>query len=106
MIPLVKGNTKPDLALALRRGGVAVPLAGVTSVTFKMKKPSGAVLTKSMAITDAVKGKVSLSWGEGDLDESGKCLGEVVVDFGSGAVQNSKYAIEVYVRDEFQENLG
>ena len=105
MIVLVKGNTKPDLVLALRRGGVAVPLTGAT-VTFKLKKPSGAILTKAMTVSDALKGKVALSWGSGDLDESGACIGEVVVDYGAGAVQNSKYAIEVYVRDEFQENLG
>lgn len=105
MIVLVKGNTKPDLLLQLKRGGVAVPLDGA-SVTFKMKKPSGNVLTKAMSVTDAAKGKVACSWGLGDLDESGECLGEVQVDFGSGAVQNSKYALQLYVRDEFQENLG
>lgn len=106
MIVLVKNNTKPDLTLVLKRGGVAVNLTGAT-IAFKLKKPSGATLTKSMTIQgDPIKGKVACSWGAGDLDEAGEHTGEVVVTFSGGAVQNSKYALPVYVRAEFQENIG
>jgi hypothetical protein len=106
VIVLVKNNTKPDLTIALKRGGVKVDLTGAT-INFKLKKPSGAVLIKAMVLVGAAtNGKVALSWGAGDLDEAGECQAEIQVTYGDGAVQNSKYAIPVYVRDEFQEKLG
>jgi hypothetical protein len=105
MIVLVQNDTKPDLLLKLRSGGGPVNLTGA-SVTLSIRKPSGAVLSKSAAISgSATAGTVTVGWGDGDLDEVGPHTADVVVDFGAGAVQTSKYAIEMYVREKFQEQI-
>lgn len=101
-IVLVKNNRKPDLEFTLKKRGVAVDLTGAT-VAFKLRKPSGAIVVKAASVATPANGRIVIAWGAGDLDEQGECLGEVAITFAGGLVQNSKYAIEIYVRDEYEE---
>jgi hypothetical protein len=103
VITLVQNNTKPDLELNLKARRKAFDLTGAT-VQFKLKKPSGAILTKAATISEpATLGRIVVAFGVGDLDEAGECLGEVVVTKTGNIIQNSKYAIPIYVRREYEE---
>lgn len=103
MIVLVVGNTKPDINLQLRSAGVPVDLTDAVSVALTVKKPSGLIIALALSITDVLKGKVSGNFAPGDLNEEGRCYGELVVDWGAGDVQNAREPFEFYVRREFAE---
>jgi hypothetical protein len=106
MILLVQNDTKPDLLLRLRSGGKPVPLDGVESITFSLRKPSGAVIDKPATVFGLpANGQAAVPWGTGDLDEAGDHVADVVIVYTGGARQTSKYAIPVYVREKFQENV-
>lgn len=103
MIVLVVGNTKPDINLQVRRAGVPVDLTDALTVSFRLKKPSGVIVEIVLSVTDVANGKVSGNFSPGDLNEGGLCYGELVIDWGSGEIQNSRDPFEVYVRPEFAE---
>lgn len=102
MIRLVVGNTRPSLNFQCVAGNRPINLTGAT-VQFKLKKPDGVVVTRSLTVVDAPNGRVSGNFGVGDLDQSGTQYGELQITFVDGGVQNAEEPFELIVRPEFFE---
>jgi len=98
----VIGDTKPDIVLDLEQDGEPLDLTDAT-VVFRLQKPSGAVVERTLTVTSAAAGRCEGSFGIGDLDETGRMEAEVVITYSGGDVQHTEDAIPVYVRDEYQE---
>lgn len=106
MIELVVGNTKPNITIVLQRGGEPFPLSLNHIVTLKFRKPvSGTIVSIVLTKADLPNAVCVGNFGIGDLSEPGDILGEVVVDDGSGGVQNAKDAVRIVVRPEYGEVL-
>jgi hypothetical protein len=108
VIPVyINGNTGPELQFRVRKGGKAQDLTGKT-VSVKWKRPDASTFTKATSVVDAAKGIVKHSFTTGDLevggsDVNGVYVGECVVDFGGGVVQNGYEPLYLSVRAEFAE---
>lgn len=106
MISLVVGDTKPDLSFSIRRGGVDITDdPSITAVEFRLRKPSGIVLTK--ALTKVTVGDGTKRWegnfGTGDIDFTADGFGEVVVFFGATNPQHGRDPFRIVVRGEYRE---
>jgi hypothetical protein len=103
MLDYVKNDTKPDFRFEIERENEAVPLAAAVSVTFKLYKPSGAVVARTCAVVgDGSTGAVVGTWTPGDLNESGEMYGDVSIDWGGGNVEHGLAPVRVRVREEGQ----
>lgn len=69
----------------LYNDGTAINLTTASTINMFMRL-SGSVSfqTFSLAITDAVNGKVSLTWASGDLQTSGTYIAEIQISFTGG----------------------
>jgi len=104
VISYTVNDTAPVLSFILQQDGIVIDLTTALSVQFKLLKPSGAVVTKTMTIDVApTTGRVSLSWGVGELSEAGTCYGEVFITWPSSVIQHGEYRLPVYVRAEYGE---
>lgn len=103
MIPYVIGDTKPDLNFQLVKDDGITPLPSVDTVSFRLRKPSGEVLTKALTVADAVQQRWVGNFTAGELDEQGEMFGELVVTFADGNVQHSESPVAVFVRAEYTE---
>lgn len=103
MIRYVIGDQKPDLVFQLVQEDGVTPLSSIASCTFKLRKPSGAVLSKSLSLADGTTQRWEGSFGVGEVNESGEMLAELVAVDATGKTQHSIDAIPVYVRPEFVE---
>lgn len=102
MLRYTKGDTKPDYTFLVQRNGDPVDLTDAQSVQFKLSKPSGAVVTRVLAIVgSAVDGEATGTWAAGDLDEAGEMWGDVVITWNGGDVQHGQDPVRVLVREEF-----
>lgn len=106
MISLVIGDTKPDLSFSIQRGGVDITDdVTISGAEFRLRKPSGVVLTRVLALVTRSDG--SKRWegnfGASDLDFTGDSFGEVVVFFGSANPQHGRDPFRVIVRGEYRE---
>ena len=81
-----KGDTSPDYTGQLKSNGVPKNATGAT-LELHFKKPSGTVLTKAGAWTDASVGTYSSTWATGDLNEAGAWQMEPKVTFSNGKIQ-------------------
>lgn len=104
MLVYTVGDTKPDLIFELQADGDALNLSGA-NVTFTLRKPSGAIVTRPLTVTNVATARVEGSFAYGDLDESSDdpMMGEITVDWGSSLIQHSQEPVEVYVRPEYTE---
>ena len=108
MIRLIVGDDKPDLVFEIERDGVfgSALTDEIESVAFKLRKPSGAIVTVSMVLVDADLTKYVGSFAPGDLDEAqpnSPQYGECIVDFVDGSTQHAERPFEIFVRDEYED---
>lgn len=108
MITLVVGDTKPDLSFSIQRGGLDITDDNtITAVEFRLRKPSGVVITK--VLTKVTRGDGTKRWegnfGVGDIDFTSDSFGEVVVFFGATNPQHGRDPFRVVVRGEYREPL-
>lgn len=59
-------------------------LAGYSSINYKIKKPSGSIITKPCEVEDEANGIVYYDTIDGDFDEAGPYLIQINVIFTSG----------------------
>lgn len=98
----INADTAPTYEFRLRRGGAAVDITGAT-ILFKALLGDGATtVSKSMSVTDGEEGKCTVTFAATDLDVNGYAYGEIEVTFADATVQHVKFAIEFYVRDEYE----
>ena len=77
-----RGSLEKPMTLTLTdASGAAVPLTGATGAQLRWRDQSGTVRTKTITISDAAAGKVSVSWDPGETDIVGLCEGEVIVTY-------------------------
>lgn len=106
MIELVVNNTKPDVTIVLERGGKPFTLGPSHIVTLRFRKPvTGTVVTVPLTVIDQAAAICVGNFGLGDLNEAGEIRGEIVVDDGSGGIQNAKEPLRIIVRPEYGEVL-
>lgn len=83
-----EGDIGTILRATIKNDGAVVDISGATTLEIKLKKPSGAVLTKTgILVTDGTDGQVQYITISGDLDESSetevwKIQGHVVTPAG------------------------
>lgn len=67
-----KADTGSEIRLTVQDGGTAVDLTGATTLTIKLKKPSGTVVSKTATVVgDATAGVIRCYTAATDLDEVG-----------------------------------
>lgn len=71
------GDTKPDLTVQLV-AEEGFSLVGSTLV-FKLRKPSGTVVNKSVTVEDLSTLQLKIEWVLSDLNELGTYRGEIIV---------------------------
>ena len=76
-------------------------LAGYSSMTYKIKKPSGTIVTKPCIPEDEANGIVYYDTVDGDLNEVGPYLIQIDVKFSSGN-KNLSVTKSFIVYDEFK----
>jgi hypothetical protein len=96
-----QNDTRPDFFFNVEREGAPVDLTSAVKVEFKLKKPSGGIVTRQLSIIDAPNGEVQGVWGTGDLSEAGEMLGEVLITWGGNAPEHGEEPIKVLVREEY-----
>lgn len=105
MIPLVVGDTKPDLLFDLERDGepinITVEFPDAT-FEFRLRKPDGNTVVVPLTVLDPLTGLLAGGFGAGDLNIAGPMRGEFVILDGDD-VQHAPEPFQVYVRPEFQE---
>jgi hypothetical protein len=101
-ITLVQGDTKPDLTATLKDSGSGdtIDLSDVGSVRFQMRESSDRRYTvnATAAITDAVNGKVTYSWGADDLSRPGTYQAQFELHYIDTTVQTTDPPCTVIVR--------
>lgn len=60
-------------------------LAGYSSINYKIKKPSGNIITKPCEVEDEANGIIYYDTIDGDLDEIGPYLIQAYIIFASGS---------------------
>lgn len=76
---IVRGDLGPDMPIAITENGVAVNCSGASSVELHWVKPDGTEVTDTLTAVDATAGSYKMVWASGDTDQTGACLGQVVV---------------------------
>ena len=77
-------------------------LTGYSSINYKIKKPSGAILTKPCTPEDEINGIIYYDTIEGDLDEVGSYLIQAFVIFNSGS-ENLSVTKSFIVYDRYKK---
>jgi hypothetical protein len=105
VIVYTKNDTSPDLIFLLEADGEPLPDLDDATVVFKLRKPSGAIVARTLTCTNLLTARVEGAFAAGDLDESSDepMPAELVVTYASGRVQHSEEPLEVWVRDEYTE---
>jgi len=78
-----------DIGTRLRHT-LNVDLTGYSSIDYKIKKPSGTVLTKTCVVEDLSEGIIYYDIIAGDIDEEGEYLIQGYIQFASG---NKNYSV-------------
>ena len=118
-IPLVKGDTLPELNLTLRDSNAAaagqildsensstwapIDLTGATA-KLKFKALGSTALKSTITMTlqaPYTDGKVFMQWPTGVLDTAGTFTGEVEVTYSSGAIQTVYDQLKFKVRGDY-----
>lgn len=85
MFHLKSGDLVPVYALQLAdAGGSAIDITSATEVRIRWTTPSGAAVTKDLAIANATEGRVQYQWEAGDTDEVGRYTAEVLITWPDG----------------------
>jgi hypothetical protein len=82
------GDTAPPITVEVTSDGSPVDLSEAT-VTFCVRKPSGAVVLWAGDVTDGPAGVVQYAQGSDDIDEDGIWYFELKIDWGGGSVETS-----------------
>ena len=103
MIITTGADSSPKLRFRIRRNNRAYNLTGA-SVSVKIKKPFGTIVTKSPTVIDATGGIIEVSLSSGDLNETNDWyLGEVIVTHADATVQHGRLPFRFYNRAEYTE---
>lgn len=89
-----------DIGTRLRMT-LSADLTGYTTIEYKIKKPSGSILTKTCSIEDLANGIIYYDTANGDLDEEGKYSIQAQIVF-SGGDQYESESKSFRVYDSFQ----
>ena len=90
------GDINIHILVDIKEDGQSVDISGGI-VEFKMKKPSGAILSNSATfLTDGTDGLVYYNSASGDFDEEGSWKLQAIVTLGSGYYQSRITNFEVY----------
>lgn len=89
-----------DIGTRLRTT-LSIDLTGYSTIDYKIKKPSGSILTKTCTVEDAANGILYYDTIDGDLDESGSYLVQAKVDWASGN-RNYSFTETFTVHDLFK----
>jgi hypothetical protein len=74
-----------------------IDLAGYSSISYKIKKPSGTILTKTCSVEDETNGIIYYDAIDGDLDEVGSYRIQADINFTNGNHNESvTRSFEVY----------
>lgn len=74
VINIKQGDRRPVAEVVITRGGVAVDLSAVSTITFKMRLVGSKTLKidSPAVVTDAANGIVEYRWAVGDTDTPGR----------------------------------
>jgi hypothetical protein len=101
-LTFVQGNTGPDITAVIHREDDPSVVEDLTDATvrFQMRLPEGKTMKVNAqgAITDAVNGKVSYSWGANDLAQHGTFQAQWEVTYPGGKEQTTSPIVEIEVR--------
>jgi hypothetical protein len=86
MATFYTGDTSYDLTGTVTSNGVGANITGST-LALHLKKPSGAIVTKTGTVVDGAAGTWSYSWQPGDIDEAGTWWVEAQVTYSNGKIQ-------------------
>ncbi len=99
MIRIVQNEILGERDFQLMKRGAPYVIPINTTIDFRFKKPSGAIVTKTATVIDAATGQIRVTFIAGDFNEIGYYYGETFVMLpGNVVIDNLEEPVIIYAR--------